>query len=60
MLEHPASARPPLKTCPICKLAMVASKTSPGAAAYDTFTCLDCKTVISLSPMEPGAQDRDS
>jgi hypothetical protein len=58
MLQNPAH-RPPLKVCPICRLAMVASKTTPDAASYDTFTCLDCKTVISLSPA-PRAQHRGS
>jgi hypothetical protein len=40
---------PPLQSCPLCGLAMVARKTNPAAAAYDLFVCLSCETELRLS-----------
>jgi hypothetical protein len=39
-----------IKNCPICRLAMVASKSSQDSADFDRFDCLRCQAVISLAP----------
>jgi hypothetical protein len=44
--------RPPLKHCPVCGVAMIASKSHPAAALHDTFTCLSCDTI--LTTLVPG------
>jgi transcription elongation factor Elf1 len=46
----PAPPRPPIRNCPLCGLTMLSSKSDEGNVHYDTFSCLNCKTVISLAP----------
>ena len=46
----PASLRPPIRHCPLCGLAMISSKSDEQSAEFDTFSCLNCKTVITLTP----------
>jgi hypothetical protein len=41
------SPRAPIKACPVCRLAMLASKSNKDAPHYDTFKCLNCGCVIS-------------
>jgi hypothetical protein len=41
--------RPPLQSCPICGLAMIAHKSRPDSAAYDLFQCLACETELRLA-----------
>jgi len=41
--------RAPLQTCPICKIAMVAAKSADDLADFDTFSCLQCGSVVELS-----------
>jgi transposase-like protein len=38
-----------LKMCPICKIAMVASRSNNAHRKFDTYTCLDCGSVITSS-----------
>ena len=40
----------PLKPCPVCKVAMQASKSDEQASEYDTFTCSNCGAGVILSP----------
>ncbi len=49
--------RIPLKTCPVCSLAMVAEKSNEDAPRPDTFSCLHCGCVISIAPSDPDAGD---
>jgi hypothetical protein len=51
-MRHPPP-RPPLKSCPVCRITMVASKSREGLADFDTFTCLNCGAVTTLSPPKP-------
>ena len=39
-----------VKNCPICGLAMLASKSQEDAETYDIFRCLTCQSVVSLTP----------
>ena len=59
---HKAAAmtgqRPPMKPCPVCGVAMVASKSSSERERFDIFTCLRCDAVISFEP-DKGARDND-
>ena len=50
--------RPPMKPCPVCGVAMVASKSSSERERFDIFTCLRCDAVISFEP-DKGARDDD-
>jgi len=37
------------KQCPLCGLAMLASRSQPDSDRFDLFQCLRCETVIDLS-----------
>lgn len=39
--------RPPIRPCPVCGIAMLASKSRENLARFDKFECLTCQTVIS-------------
>jgi hypothetical protein len=39
--------RPSVRPCPICGIAMLASKSREDADDFDTFECLACRTTIS-------------
>jgi hypothetical protein len=54
----PAALRPPIRHCPLCGLAMLSSKADEQSAEFDTFSCLNCKTIITLSP-PPKSPKRD-
>jgi hypothetical protein len=45
------SQPPPIRHCPICGVAMLASKSSRDSPDFDTFDCLNCRAVISLAPV---------
>jgi hypothetical protein len=45
-----SSPRPPIKHCPLCGVAMVGSRSTEGVGQFDTFSCLKCDTVITLTP----------
>ena len=38
--------RPSVRLCPLCGLAMQASKSRENLAHFDTFNCLSCDTMI--------------
>jgi hypothetical protein len=40
----------PIKPCPLCKIAMQASKSDEGAPEHDTFTCNNCGAVVISAP----------
>ena len=43
--------RPPsIRHCPLCGVAMQASKSRENLADFDTFRCLTCQTMISEKP----------
>jgi hypothetical protein len=49
------SPRPRIRHCPVCGIAMQASKSREELADFDTFECLSCRTVIRESkPQRPG------
>lgn len=39
-------SRPPIRHCPICGIAMQASRSKDQQPQFDTFECLACDTVI--------------
>jgi len=47
----PSSAKTPEmpKRCPLCGVAMLASRSHPERDRFDIFQCLQCDTVIDLS-----------
>jgi predicted RNA-binding Zn-ribbon protein involved in translation (DUF1610 family) len=45
----------PVRSCPVCRTAMIASKSKPERALFDTFNCLNCGTVVTL-PSDRKAQ----
>jgi hypothetical protein len=53
-IESAAPARPPVRHCPVCGVAMLASKSRDNLAEFDTFRCLNCDTIIS-KPAPPPA-----
>jgi hypothetical protein len=40
-----------IRHCPVCGVAMLASKSSEDRPDFDTFNCLRCRAVISLAPV---------
>jgi hypothetical protein len=40
--------RPAVRNCPVCRIAMIASKINPTNAEFDTYTCLRCDTTIAF------------
>jgi hypothetical protein len=49
--------KPTVRRCPICRLAMVSSKSRDGLDRADTFNCLNCGTEIIETPREPRTKD---
>jgi hypothetical protein len=49
---------PPIRACPLCGVAMQASKSQDYLPHFDTFECMTCRTVISLSKRSPPVPDR--
>jgi C4-type Zn-finger protein len=52
--------RPPIRHCPICGIAMQASKSQENLAYFDKFECLSCHTVITTEskPRPPTGQHK--
>jgi hypothetical protein len=50
-------SRPTIRNCPICRIAMVSSRSRPDSAAFDTFQCLSCDTVIRIDIPHGGGDD---
>jgi rubredoxin len=46
--------RPSLRHCPVCGVAMQASKSQENLTHFDKFECLNCNTVISETKPQPG------
>jgi hypothetical protein len=46
----PAQPRLPVRHCPLCGFAMVGGRSDENGAQVDTFSCLNCQTVITLTP----------
>ena len=57
MTSHP---RPSIRHCPVCGVAMQASKSRENLTDFDTFECLNCHTVIKEAEPRPagGMQTR--
>ena len=52
--------RPPIRHCPICGIAMQASKSQENLANFDKFECLSCHTVIiTEAKSKPSAGKRE-
>jgi hypothetical protein len=49
--------RPPLQSCPICALAMIARKSRPDSKAFDIYECLSCDTELRFAS-RPAHPDR--
>jgi hypothetical protein len=49
--------RPKIRHCPVCGIAMQASKTHENAADFDKFDCLTCHTVILESTPRSSGSD---
>ena len=51
--------RPPMRHCPICGIAMQASKSQEHLTHFDKFECLSCHTVITESKPRPRPGKRE-
>jgi len=49
---------PPIRHCPICGIAMQASKSQENLTYFDKFECLSCRTVINESKPRPSTSER--
>jgi hypothetical protein len=54
MTRRPLS---PIRHCPICGIAMQASKSHEHLPAFDTFRCMTCDTVIRKLPPHTPSTD---
>jgi hypothetical protein len=45
----PEQPRPPLKNCPVCGVTMLAGKSDESLPHFDTFTCPNCRMVVSYA-----------
>jgi predicted RNA-binding Zn-ribbon protein involved in translation (DUF1610 family) len=54
------SQRPPIRPCPLCGIAMQASKSRETEAGYDTFRCLTCGTTIVEQPPSSRQEEGES
>jgi transposase-like protein len=46
-------AAPKIRHCPLCGMAMQASKSRSELAEFDIFRCQSCETTISQQPRPP-------
>ena len=51
--------RPPIRHCPICGIAMQASKSRENLAHFVKFECLSCRTVITTEAKPRPAAGED-
>ncbi len=49
--------RPPIRHCPVCGIAMQASKSQESLTYFDKFECLSCHAVISESKPRPDKRE---
>jgi hypothetical protein len=47
-----------VRPCPVCGIAMQASKSREDLADFDTFQCLSCHTTIQATPRTPPGRVR--
>lgn len=45
--------RPPIRACPLCGIAMQASKSRESMTEFDTFQCNACQTTITETKPRP-------
>jgi predicted RNA-binding Zn-ribbon protein involved in translation (DUF1610 family) len=45
----PETPRPPIKNCPMCGITMLAGKSDDSRVDFDTFTCPNCRMVVSYN-----------
>ena len=48
--------RPVIKHCVLCGVAMIASKSREHLEREDTFSCLNCGTVVTSAPTTPNSR----
>jgi hypothetical protein len=48
------SSTPKPQRCPVCGVAMIASRSKPEQPHYDLFRCLQCHTEIDMSGANTG------
>ena len=51
---------PPMRNCPVCGIAMQASKSQENLTYFDKFECLSCRTVITTEskPRPPTGESK--
>jgi hypothetical protein len=54
MVSRPRSS---IRPCPVCGIAMQASKSRENLGDFDTFSCLSCETTIVVGKPQPAAGD---
>jgi hypothetical protein len=52
------TSRPRIRHCPVCGIAMQASKSRENLTEFDTFECLSCHSVIRESKPQAPAGDK--
>jgi len=50
LTEH---KRPWIRPCPVCGIAMQASKSQEELTDFDTFRCLNCQSTIQVTKPQP-------
>jgi C4-type Zn-finger protein len=50
MMQRPLS---PIRHCPVCGIAMQASKSHESLPTFDTFRCMNCNTAIRETTPQP-------
>jgi len=56
----PSSQLPNIRHCPACGVAMQASKSREDLAHFDTFECLNCRSLIRESKPRPAPGDSNA
>jgi hypothetical protein len=51
--------RPPIQHCPVCRIAMVGSKSHESHPHFDVFLCLTCGAVVRFAPPPPAKPKPD-
>jgi hypothetical protein len=52
-----ARRQPIIRPCPLCGVAMQASKSREDLPAFDIFRCEICRTTITATPQKPTDSD---
>ncbi len=52
-----APPQPKIRNCPLCGVAMQASKSREDLAVFDIFRCQTCQTTITETPQKPTGSD---